>query len=480
MDESLVHSDLSFLEVLKKYSFESKMLACQKYACRIMNCSEVSMQLAYKENIMPWELETFVLFSAVYDDETVTTALTGDVFADVITKIRNYWHPELTIAERNGTYADVFLMISAIQQFPTQGLITQKLFRYSYIFGFKNNKIDFSEKFSNLFGTDYKAFEEAAFLVFLSCCSGTELDGTVKAHIMQMGLSDKNVMSTLQISKGDFVDRVKETYKDEVADYYYGLKVQYLWPIIGDDKFNYIPLPYLMINAVTESLLQRLTMGHKSLRNVFGKEVIEKYLYDIYSEVLTVTWISREIPYKIGKDDKLSSDVLVAEEDYCTFFDTKALSPSLKIRKFDKDEIEKNVGMYSDAINEIYVQIANYRAGHYSLDKSYEVDKIFGVVVVWDDSYITREAVYDRILCKDDLSEETKTYIHSHIKIVSLRQIENMVLQNTSFLVSLKEQVSNPKMWNDRNYVIATTENGLIPRYSTYVDDLNDRIMERV
>lgn len=199
MDESLVHSDLSFLKILKDYSFESKMLVCQKYACRIMNCSEVSMQLAYKENIMPWELETFVLFSVVYDDETVTASLTGDVFADVITNIRNYWHPELTIAERNGTYVDVFLMISAIQQFPTQGLITQKLFRYSYIFGFKNNKVDFNEKFRDLFGTDYTAFDEAAFLVFLSSCSGTELDSIAKARIMQAGLSDKNVMSTLQI-----------------------------------------------------------------------------------------------------------------------------------------------------------------------------------------------------------------------------------------------------------------------------------------
>lgn len=480
MDESLVHGDLSFLEVLKKYSFESKMLVCQKFACRIMNCSEVSMQLAYKENIMPWELETFVLFSVVYDDETAEDVLTGDVFSDVITKIRNYWHPELTIAEKNGTYADVFLMISAIQQFPIQGLITQKLFRYSYIFGFKNNKVDFCEKFKNSFGTDYKAFEEAAFLVFLSSCSGTELDGIAKAHIMQKGLSDKNVMNTLQISKKDFVDRVEETYKDTVTDYYYGLKVQYLWPIIGDDSFNYIPLPYLMINAVTESLLQRLTMGNKSLRNIFGKEVIEKYLYDIYSEVSTVTWISREIPYKIGRDDKLSSDVLVVEDDYCVFFDTKALSPSLKIRKFEQCEIEKNVGLYSDAIDEIYVQILNYKDGYYSLDKSHEVDKIFGVVVVWDDSYISRKMVYDRILGKDNLSEEMKTYIHSHIKIVSLRQIEHMVLQNTSFLVSLKNQVDRPEMWDDQNFVMATTENGLIPMYSSYVDELKDRARKAI
>lgn len=50
-EESLIHSDLSFLLELENYSFESKMLACQKFASRIMSCSKVDMQLAYQENI---------------------------------------------------------------------------------------------------------------------------------------------------------------------------------------------------------------------------------------------------------------------------------------------------------------------------------------------------------------------------------------------------------------------------------------------
>ena len=231
-----------------------------------------------------------------------------------------------------------------------------------------------------------------------------------------------------------------------------------------------------MINAVTESLLQRLTMGNKSLRNAFGKEVLEQYLYDICSEVSTVTWISPEIAYKIGKDDKRTSDVLVAEEDYCVFYDSKALSPNLKIRKFDRNEIDKNIRLYSDAVMEIYVQVKNYEKGYYSLDKDYDKNKIFGVVVVWDDSYVSRKSVYENIFSENDLSEEEQIFIHSHIKIVSLRQIEHMVLQNTSFLVSLKKQVGKPEEWDDRNFVIATTENGIIPCYESYVDDLKARV----
>ena len=475
MKNDVIRSELTDLNVLENYSFKSKMILCQNYASRIMDISEVSMKLALKENIMPWELETFALFSIVYDNESVTEPITEDVFAEVITTIRNYWHPELTIAEENGTYEDIFFMISSIQQFPTQGLILQKLFRYAYIFNFKNKKIDFKQKFIEAYSTEYKSFDLAAFIVYLTTCRKNEIDVYAKKQLMKISLSDRNVMKTLKIDKADYIKRLKDTYKESIIDYYYGLKVQYLWPIIEDKEYNYIPLPYLMINAVTESLLQRLTMGNKSLRNDFGKEVLEQYLYDICSEVSTVTWISSEIAYKIGKKDKRTSDVLVAEDDYCVFYDSKSLSPSLKIRKFDRNEINKNIQLYAEAVMEIYVQVKNYEEGYYSLDKSYEKNKIFGVVVVWDDSYISRKSVYEYIFKEKNLPEEEQIYIHSHIKIVSLRQIEHMVLQNTSFLVSLKKQVLRPEEWDDRNFVMATTKNGIIPSYKLYVEGLKER-----
>lgn len=55
--DSLLHSDLSFLSELEKYTFESKMIACQLEASKIMNGSEVDLNVAVKLNITPWELE---------------------------------------------------------------------------------------------------------------------------------------------------------------------------------------------------------------------------------------------------------------------------------------------------------------------------------------------------------------------------------------------------------------------------------------
>ena len=77
------------------------------------------------------------------------------------------------------------------------------------------------------------------------------------------------------------------------------------------------------------------TLGKNALRRRFGKEVIEEYLFSIYRELNTVTWISREFEYFVGRDRRLTPDVLVEEMDKAILFDTKALSPSLKMRQFD-------------------------------------------------------------------------------------------------------------------------------------------------
>ena len=59
MEDNLVHSNLDFLKILENFTLESKLLVCQKYSCRIMSCSMVDMVKAYRENIMPWEIEGF-------------------------------------------------------------------------------------------------------------------------------------------------------------------------------------------------------------------------------------------------------------------------------------------------------------------------------------------------------------------------------------------------------------------------------------
>ena len=72
-------------------------------------------------------------------------------------------------------------------------------------------------------------------------------------------------------------------------------------------------------------MLNRITLGDGKLRRAIGKEVIEGYLYDIVSQLDSVTWVSPEIEYRKGKDKLLTSDVIAAEGDAVIFYDTKEL-----------------------------------------------------------------------------------------------------------------------------------------------------------
>lgn len=159
----------------------------------------------------------------------------------------------------------------------------------------------------------------------------------------------------------------------------------------------------LVINAVTESMLNRVTFKDNKIRRAIGKEVIESYVYEIMSQLSTVTWITSEFEYYKGKDRILSSDVISVEGDKVIFYDTKAITPSLKLRKFDATEIENDIKIYAQDVVQIYNQIKNYLQGLFQLDKAYIKDNIFGIVVVLEDAVVSRKKVYDSIGYSSDI-----------------------------------------------------------------------------
>lgn len=410
MEKNLVHSNLDFLKILEKYTLESKLLACQKYSSRIMSSSMVDMRKVYKENIMPWEIEAFAVYSLVYDNDDATEVLDGRIFAETITLIRNYWHKGLTAAEESGEYPEVFMMISALQQFPVQGVFLQKLYRYHYFFTFQNSNLNMRKVFFDKMGVNYEQLEEFAFLIFFGFSKEVqdELAESGTQKILQNAFSDKDALQLLSIDKEDYKKELFSLYKDNIVDQYYGLKIQYLYPFISEEDFTYI----------------------------------------------------------------------------IVFYDTKAIAPGLKLRKFDTAEIEKDIEIYAKDVIQIYNQINNYLQGLFQLDKLYSKNNIFGIVVVLEDAVVSRKKVYEKVYeileNTETLTEENRRYICSPIKILPLRAIECIVLQNTSLLPELTSQLEKPERWYDYTYTNTTTENGVIPLYGQYEKNIKNRIAVRI
>lgn len=481
MGKNFTYNNLEFLKTLEQFTIESKLLMCQKYSCRLMTRSKVDIDRAIEENIMPWEIEVFAAYSIVYDNDEAKKEVDVKTFFNIITQIRNYWHDKLTEAKRKGEFSEAFIMISVLQQFPVQGVFLQKLFRYHYFFTFYNEKIDMRKVFMNKIGVNYEKLEEFAFLIFVGFSE--EAQDLIPATKLQSDLikifSDQDVLRLLSIEKEDYKKKLFSLYNN-ITDQYYGLKIQYIYPFIAIKDYIYIPSPYLIINAVTESMLNRVTLNDNKIRRIIGKEVIENYVYNIVKELNTVTWISREFEYFKGKKLFLSPDVIAEEDDMVIFYDTKAITPSLKLRKFDTKEIEKYIKIYATDVIQIYNQIKNYLNGFFKLNKVYMEENIFGIVVVLEDAVMSRKRIYDRaismLLESDTVSQKEKDYICSHIKVLPLSVIECMVLQNTSLLPQLQLQLSDSERWYDYTYLDTSIENGLIPLYSQYEKDIKDRI----
>lgn len=447
--------DLTFLEELREYTFDSKMLCAQMFSSRITGIADISIEsiTKYTDMIAPSEIETFTLFSILYDDASANKVMNSKAFSKFITGIRNYWSPKLDSYTSNETLAVDLFMLMALQQVSVQGSFLFKLFRYNYFFSYANNKINMPHLFREKFMAEYKEYAVFAYILFAytSLEFQNRFGKEFCAKLVELALQNKIVREQLTITKDSYVKELSDFYRGKIEDYFYGIKLQYLYPLIEGEEATYIPSPYLVVNAVTESLLNRLTEGNDALRSLIGKEVIESYLFTIYGKLSSVSWKSREISYKDGQC--LSPDVLVSDSGYFIFFDTKSKTPSLKLRQLDKRMIKKDIDIYSDNIVQLYQRILDYLNGDFILDRRYSQYEIFAVSVILEDSYINRASVYTQAFEKlknmgYSLDDKEKEFIHSRIKIMSLRQIEDYVLRNQSIIPILCKQAENPDMWD--------------------------------
>lgn len=373
-------------------------------------------------------------------------------------------------------------MLMALQQFPSQDSFLIKLYRYHYIFSFENEKIDMNKLFVQRFECDFINY--ARFAYILSVFTGVEMQNKLGKdfckYIVSKALTDSIVKKNLSITKENYKKEILSFYKGKLEECYYGIKLQSLFPLIENDNCTYIPSPYLTIAAVTDSIFNRLTENDNDLRSIIGKEVIEEYLYTIYSQLSSVTYITRELQYG---NDKLSPDVIVGEGDECIFFDTKLKTPSLKLRQFDDTMLEKEIGIYAKNIKQLYDRICDYLSGLYSLDQPYDKKHIFGVSVVFDDSYLPRRKIYDlafTLIKKDNpsISQDDLNFIHSRIKIIPLKDIENRVIRNRSVLPLLRQQALNKDHWDDYQFAEEFETDSFISNFKEFHDQLIDFIKQ--
>jgi len=213
-------------------------------------------------------------------------------------------------------------------------------------------------------------------------------------------------------------------------------------------------LPYLVIDAVTDSLLTRATNDDDHLREIIGKEVAQSYIESIFQESNAYEEVIPETKYYIGKNEIYSPDIMIRDHNNFCFIDTKLSTPKLEIRKFNQKEINATIERYAKYVIQIYHRIKEFINGSYypfSEKNKVDVENTFGIVAVLEEAYISRKQIYDEVIKKLDIdyeSEEAK-FIRVHIKFTNFRDLESFAFNSQNIFVSLKEKAKNPKSWYD-------------------------------
>lgn len=437
--------------VLKRYSFEQKMSIAHEYSIPWVN--GVDESLAQTGLPLPWELETFVLFS-VTSREWCNNSFdikNQHIFSEIITSIRNYKPPKIQAVTGTPMLIKKLLTSVGITQFEIQEKPINKLFRYNYFFNFSNDRIDMPTVFREKFGCSYKEVLSAILGVLLSY------------SVLKEGLSPKEfaalyrlypeVINILCIPRDDYISKLSKITSD-YRDYNYCLRPSYSYPFIVDNNVIYLPLPHLLLQSITSSLLFRLTDGRNDLQKTIGKEVIEAYLFKIICASKAFDEVLSEKQYSIGhQHNLLTADVMARKNNYVVFFDSKSFSPKSDSRILLDNAIEADITRMADGTAQIYKHIHNKFQTEYDFfefEANISMDYRFGLVVIKANPHLPLEDIYRCAAGKLDIDIDSPEYVWLclHIGFADLYDVERFCFTQSDICTVLLNRAASGELYS--------------------------------
>lgn len=437
--------------VLKGYSFEQKMNISHKYS--IFWIDGVDESLAQTGLPLPWELETFVLFSVTSREECNNSfdVKNQNVFSEIITSIRNYEPPKIQAVTGTPLLIKKLLTSVGITQFEIQENSINKLFRYNYFFNFSNDRIDMPLEFREKFGCSYKEVLSAMLGVWLSY------------SILKEGISPKEfaalyrlypeVINNLCIPRDDYISQLSKITSD-YRDYNYCLRPSYSYPFIIDNNVIYLPLPHLLLQSITSSLLFRLTEGRNDLQKTIGKEVIETYLFKIICTSKAFDEVLPEKQYSVGRQrNLLTADVMARKNRCVVFFDSKSFSPKIDSRILCDSAIEADTSRLADGIVQIYKHIHNKFQTEYDFFEpkiDVPMDYRFGLVIIKTDPHIQLEDIYKYAAEKLNIDIDSPEYVWLclHIGFADLYDVERFCFTQSDICTVLLNRAASGELYS--------------------------------
>ena len=433
--------------LMKRYSFEEKMRIAHLHSSAAILFNQ---KIRKDETIVfPWCVETFVML-AIEAKEYSDGNFQGKNSKKAIKMFNEIWAATSEILRRpcgRFGFMDVFLPSTLLTQSKSQEIDWIYKYRYWYAFGHNFDSLPLKDIFEErMEGTyeEYLLFGEILMVVFLARAENKNI--TIPRKVLKYIFYERFPRITMQmmISRDDYI-QLQHNYiknKDDPYRYVYSLCPSVQYPLVEFKGKIYFPLPHLLIQSVTSSLMYRLTEGDVSLRREIGKHVWEQYLYDLIKDSEAYQEIVREPKYKRLNADSLAPDVVARCGKEVLFAESKSTVPSLGIRIGDEEDYEKNIDIVGEYIAKLAKRMWEFREYNpFGEAASLDRKDHWGVIVVHEDSYMRRHFYHEKAREYLNLLEESEewTWVVEHIKVASLYEVEKICLSGYSILDAFKE-----------------------------------------
>ncbi len=455
---------LKVLEMLRKYPFLEKMLLCQLHAQKLMNFDHLDILPNISKNIvLPWEIEAFAelsLFSTGDMPNKSFNEQNNNDFADIITTIRNFLPPHLERLKNTPNFANSFIMAVGMLQFKCQKNILNRLYRYDYFWKYQDDNIDMPAIFAqNYQGLSYDYFIELAFAIYFFA----SLDANTAASVGINNTSNiflyichthSQAIKLLSIKRDEYILRQTEKNNNDITNAVYGFNYLYPYPFIEFQGNTYLPIPYLIIDSITESLMTRATNDNYRLREDIGKFVAQAYIQHIFKDNNVYEEVISERPYKKGKQTIDSPDVMIKNHGQFCFIDSKLSTPKLSLRIFNETDITNTIQQYAKNVRQIYNRIIDFENKlYYPFSSSSTINKsnIFGIVVVFESSFVSQRDIYAEVFKSLGINPDSDEarFIQSNITITELSDIENIAFSSYNVFSALENKRDDSTRWHD-------------------------------
>lgn len=409
--------------IMKRYSLNSKFAFCLDVSRKYTSPTRPTVESIRNSGGLPHTLEAFFLFSIMHEEHGSRDILEsrGSMVKRILDSIDTFVTKFVELG--NNDFTANLMQAFLPTQFKIQDNSTSLTSRYYYLFNFKNEKIDMKEEFLKYYEVDYcvlASIYEIFNILFTSDKKYNNFGFSVEVYEKLIKYYwKKGYIKNFIKSREQYIEFQNYTTKGKIENYPFCVKTIYQYPFIVENNNLYLPLPHILKNAFTDSLLFRITDNNAQLKTLFGKEVFENYVYELFSSLNIYESVDREP--KLSKGEKLS-DVFITHKDKRIFIECKTTFPRAGIRIYDEKNEETEYKSYVGNILQVYKCMKKYASR-----QAFPLEKCFGVVVNLIDNNMKRSEIYKRIKDYDkSLDDKEIKFIENHIKCMDVYRIEQL------------------------------------------------------